>query len=42
MAFAYGKHTLKKPIIGCSVILDGRPMLIPMVLDYNGRWIGRL
>lgn len=41
-AFAYGQHTKKKPIIGCTVILEGRPMLIPMVLDRNGRWIGKL
>ncbi len=42
MAFAYGKHTLRKPIVGCMVILNGRPMLVPMILERNGRWIGRL
>lgn len=42
MAFAYGKHSLRKPIIGCAVILEGRPILLPMVLDTDGRWIGRL
>lgn len=42
MAFAYGKHSLRKPIIGCAVILEGRPMLLPMVLDTEGRWIGKL
>ncbi len=42
MAFAYGKHSLRKPILGCAVILEGRPVLLPMVLDVNGRWIGRL
>ncbi len=42
MAFAYGKHTRNKPIIGCSVIIEGRPTLIPMVLDQDGRWIGVL
>lgn len=42
LAFAYGKHTRNKPIIGCTVILEGRPMLIPMVLDTDGRWIGHL
>lgn len=42
MAFAYGKHSLRKPIIGCIVVLEGRPMLIPMVLDKEGRWIGHL
>lgn len=42
LAFAYGKHSLRKPIIGCGVILQGRPCLVPMVLRQDGRWIGRL
>lgn len=42
LAFAYGKHAMKKPIIGCTVILNGRPMLLPMVLDDLGRWVGHL
>lgn len=42
MAFAYGKNFTKKPIIGCTVILEGRPVLVPMVLNNAGRWIGRL
>jgi hypothetical protein len=42
LAFAYGKHTLRKPVLGCSVILRGRPMLIPMVLNEEGRWVGGL
>lgn len=42
LAFAYGKHSMRKPIIGCTVILNGRPMLIPMVLNEDGRWIKQL
>lgn len=42
MAFAYGKHSLRKPIIGCAVILNGRPVLLPMVLNRGGRWVGKL
>ncbi len=42
IAFAYGKHGLRKPIIGCVVILNGKPMMIPMVLNREGRWIKRL
>lgn len=42
LAFAYGKHTKNKPVLGCSVILRGRPMLIPMILDSAGRWVGGL
>lgn len=38
LAFAYNKLNLKRPVIGCAVILDGIPKLIPMVLDKNGRW----
>lgn len=42
LAFAYGKLFPKKPIIGCSVIIDSLPHLIPMVLDSDGRWTGVL
>jgi hypothetical protein len=42
LAFAYGKHTRNKPIIGCSAIIEGVPRLIPMLLDNDGRWIGTL
>lgn len=42
MAFAYGKHTLRKPVIGCTVILEGRPHLVPMLLNSKGRWVGSL
>lgn len=41
-AFAYAKNGTDKPNIGCTVILDGRPMIIPMVRDENDRWVGRL
>lgn len=41
LAFAYGKNNLKRPVIGCAVIIDGVPELIPMVLDKTGRWVGR-
>jgi len=42
MAFAYGKLFPKKPIIGCSIIIDSQPILIPMLLDSDGRWVGEL
>lgn len=41
LAFAYGKHSLKKPILGCTVITNGIPVLVPMLLDSAGRWSGR-
>ena len=42
MAFAYNKLQHKRPIIGCGIILDGQPKLLPMVLNKKGRWIGKL
>lgn len=42
MAFAYGKNTKNKPMLGCSLIVEGKPTLIPMVLDDSGRWVGKL
>lgn len=42
LAFAYGRLSKNKPIIGCTLILQGRPMLIPMILKNNGRWVGSL
>lgn len=41
MAFAYGKLTRAKPILGVMVITDGCPQLIPMLMDEDGRWVGR-
>lgn len=42
LAFAYGRLFPNKPILGCSVIVDSQPMLVPMLLDENGRWVGEL
>ncbi len=42
LAFAYNKLSLKRPVIGCAVIIDGIPNLIPMVLNKEGRWIKTL
>jgi len=41
-AFAYNKITIKRPIIGCGIILEGQPKLLPMILDHKGDWIKRL
>jgi hypothetical protein len=41
-AFAYGRTFPKKPVIGCSGILDGCPVGFRMPLDADGRWTGRL
>lgn len=42
LAMAYNKNNLKRPVIGCGIIIEGIPQLIPMLLDKNGRWIKRL
>ncbi len=42
LALAYNKNNLRRPVIGCAVIIDSKPVLIPMTLNKKGRWIGRL
>ena len=42
LAFAYDKLNLNRPIIGTSMIIDSKPVLIPLEMDRNGRWIGSL
>lgn len=42
LALAYNKNNLKRPVIGCAVIIEGRPILVPMTLLKNGRWDGKL
>lgn len=41
-AFDYGKALRKKPTLGSGVIVNGIPFFIPMLLDRNKRWIGRI
>lgn len=41
-AFDYGKLSLKRPIEGTVVILNGHPLLQPMLLDSRGRWTKKL
>lgn len=40
-AFRYGKDTAKRPKIGCGLILNSSPLVIPMILNKRGRWIGK-
>lgn len=42
LAMAYNKNNLRRPVIGCGVIVDSIPVLIPMRLDKRGRWTGKL
>lgn len=41
-SMAYGKNNLQKPIVGCLVIVNGKPELVPMFLNKKGRWVGKL
>jgi predicted phosphodiesterase len=42
IAFAYGKNVLDKPILGCALIINGIPRLIPMNLTKSGHWDGSI
>jgi hypothetical protein len=42
LAMAYAKNNLKRPIIGCAMIVEGIPLLIPLLLSKGGRWTGKL
>jgi hypothetical protein len=40
LAYAYNKAILERPVIGCAGVIDGIPVLFPMMLDSSGRWNG--
>jgi len=42
MAFHYAKNFKTKFVMGCGMIIDSIPKLMPMVLDKNGKWIGKI
>ena len=42
LAFEYNNSNLKRPLIGCGMIIDSQPKLLPLVMNKNGRWNGRL
>ena len=42
MAFAYARNFNARFVLGCGIIIDGIPRLLPMVLDNNGDWIGKI
>jgi hypothetical protein len=41
-AFRYGKHSKQKPILGLSIIDNGLPTFVPMQLDAQKRWTGKM
>jgi len=42
LAFSYNKLNLKRPLIGTVVVVNGHPILEPMLLKKGGRWTGKL
>lgn len=40
LAFNYNNVNIKRPIIGTGLIIDSMPVLEPMRLNKEGRWIG--
>ncbi len=40
LAFSYNNVNVKRPVIGTGLIIDGQPVLEPMLLNTEGRWIG--
>lgn len=41
-AFAYNKQSIIRPVLGCCLIKNGSPLLIPMKLMRNNRWTKKL
>lgn len=41
MAFNYNNVNIKRPIIGTGLVIDSMPILTPMILNKEGRWIGK-
>jgi predicted phosphodiesterase len=42
LAFEYNKTNYKRPILGCMIIINGQPQLIPMNLNKHSRWTKEL
>ena len=41
LAFSYNNVNIKRPMIGTAVIIDSQPILEPLIMDEEGRWISR-
>lgn len=42
LAHAYMKNNVEKQMLGCMIIENGVPQLIPMIVNSKHRWIGKL
>jgi hypothetical protein len=42
LAFAYNKLFVHRPILGVGLIINSHPVLVPMICNRAGRWVGVL
>ena len=42
IAYTYNKKDIRRPLLSCGVLVDGIPIIIPMVLKADGRWNRRI
>jgi len=42
LAMEYNKVNMRRPQLGCVIIKDGIPKLIPMTTDSNNIWVGEI
>lgn len=40
-AFQYSHAAVRKPLLGVGLVLNGLPILEPMLLNTSGRWVGK-
>jgi len=42
VAYSYDENTMLRPNLGCTVIVNSYPLIIPMKVDRNNRWTGEV
>ncbi len=42
LAYHYNKLGIDRPMLSCGGLLDGRPVIFPMLLNARGRWTGKV
>ena len=42
MAFNYARNFKTRFILGCGIIINGVPRLLPMVINDKGNWINQI
>lgn len=42
IAFKYAKKARYKTTLGCGVVIEGVPQVVPMVINSRGRWNGKV